>query len=507
MRDHIGEGSRVAAVQAQDLSAFSESPDFNEITSFAAALCNTPIAVVSVVEDRQRFESGTGLEACESPRMSAFSTHTGRERDLMVVPDAAEDSRFVNDPLVTGDPFIRFCAAAPLLSDDGTPCGSLCVMDRQPRDNLSQVQSHGLRVLASQIIVILRSRKAARGRLRMEDETRQTLSQTEQKFRVLADTMPQMVWSTLPDGHHDYYNARWYEFTGMPEGSTDGEGWNGMFHPEDQDMAWARWRHSLRTGEPYEIEYRLRNARGDYRWTLGRALPVRDGDGRITRWFGTCTDIHEQKLLLEQREIVSQELSHRIKNIFSVIAGLISLSARAHPEIKRLASDLRARVMALGQAHDFVRPHSARSKPAKEPTSLQGMLAALLSAYQTQQETRISISGVDARIDDRSATPLALTFHELATNAAKYGALANPEGRVKIEIENSEDHVNIGWRESGGPEIDTPPRCDGFGSKLIELSIASQLGGVITHAWKPRGLEVMVSIPRRSMSRTSIERT
>src|SRR3546814_1710909 len=102
-------------------------------------------------------------------------------------------------------------------------------------------------------------------------------------FRTLADTMPQMVWSTLPDGYHDYYNARWYEFTGVPAGSTDGEGWNGMFHPDDKERAWGRWRHSLETGEHYEIEYRLRHHGGDYRWTLGRAMPIRDEHGGLVR--------------------------------------------------------------------------------------------------------------------------------------------------------------------------------------------------------------------------------
>jgi PAS domain S-box-containing protein len=118
-------------------------------------------------------------------------------------------------------------------------------------------------------------------------------------LRVVADSMPQMVWSTLPDGYHDYYNWRWYDFTGMDEGETDGERWNGMFHPDDQDQAWARWRHSLATGEPYEIEYRLRHRSGEYRWVLGRALPVLDAAGRIVRWMGTCTDIHAQKLAEE----------------------------------------------------------------------------------------------------------------------------------------------------------------------------------------------------------------
>ena len=153
------------------------------------------------------------------------------------------------------------------------------------------------------------------------------LAVSEAGFRALADSMPQMVWSTRPDGFHDYYNARWYEFTGMPEGSTNGEEWNGMFHPEDRERAWAEWRKSLATGEPYQIEYRLRHRSGDYRWTLGRALPARDEDGTILRWFGTCTDIHETKLAAEERGVAAQELSHRIKNIFSVLASIIALSA------------------------------------------------------------------------------------------------------------------------------------------------------------------------------------
>jgi PAS domain S-box-containing protein len=108
--------------------------------------------------------------------------------------------------------------------------------------------------------------------------------------------MPQMVWSTRPDGYHDYFNQRWYEFTGVPTGSTDGEGWNGLFHPDDQDRAWALWRHSLTTGEPYQIEYRLRHYSGQYHWVLGRALPIRNEQGVLERWFGTCTDIHDLKL-------------------------------------------------------------------------------------------------------------------------------------------------------------------------------------------------------------------
>ena len=508
----IDEASRIAEMEAHDLLNFSQAPGFDDITSFAASLCATPIALISLVETkRQRFLSRFGLSVSETPRETSFCAHAMRQRELMIVSDATADPRFSGNPLVTGEPFIRFYAGAPLLTDDGVPLGSLCVIDRNPRAGLSPLQGQGLRLLADHIMVALRARKTARTRVEVDQEARQTLRESEQKFRILADTMPQMVWSTLPDGYHDYYNARWYEFTGVPEGSTDGEGWNGLFHPDDQERARVTWTHSLESGEPYEIEYRLRNSQGDYRWTLGRALPIRDNAGRIIRWFGTCTDIHEQKLLLEQREIVSQELSHRIKNIFAVIGGLMSLSSKAHPEIASHASELRARIMALGKAHDFVRPHSARSKPDKDQTSLQGLLSALLSAYQLQSDARIFIAGMDAAIDDRSATPLALIFHELATNAAKYGALSSAEGRIQIEIGTAQgldkgigaDDVRITWKENGGPEIQAPPKTEGFGSRLIELSITNQLRGNLAYAWDRDGLRVVVIIPKSSMSRSA----
>nr|WP_295464130.1 PAS domain-containing protein [Mesorhizobium sp.] len=327
------------------------------------------------------------------------------------------------------------------------------------------------------------------------------LAESEAKFRAIADSMPQMVWSTLPDGYHDYYNARWYEFTGVPAGSTDGEGWNGMFHPEDQDRAWAAWRHSLETGEPYQIEYRLRHHSGEYRWTLGRAMPVRDPQGHIVRWFGTCTDIHETKLAAEEREIVAQELSHRIKNIFSVLNGIVSLSARTYPELKPLAETLRERISALGVAHDFVRPHSAASRPAQVGVTVQGLIETLLRPYRETGDERLSITGADASIDDRSATPIALLFHELATNSAKYGALSHRNGRVSVDMSLVDDELAIGWKETGVTTV--PPEREGFGSRLIALSVEGQLSGRLTRIWESDGLRVSVRIPTRSLRRSA----
>ena len=155
-------------------------------------------------------------------------------------------------------------------------------------------------------------------------------------LRQLADGLPQIVWVARPDGSHEYYNKQWCDYTGLTlEDSTDGA-WRNLFHPDDREPAETRWAEALREGTPYEIEFRLRQvSNGDYRWFLGRALPHRDADGSIVKWFGTCTDIHEQKLAQEAlraaRDVLSREnaqkdeflgiVSHELRTPLNAVFG------------------------------------------------------------------------------------------------------------------------------------------------------------------------------------------
>lgn len=131
---------------------------------------------------------------------------------------------------------------------------------------------------------------------------RKKVEDSERQFRQIADSMPQIVWTARPDGYLDYYNKQWYEFTGFLEAYGD-QSWIPILHPDDVKLCYDSWYNSVQTGEEYLIEYRFKDRKhGDYRWFLGKALPIKDEQGNITKWFGTCTDIHDQKVQAERLE-------------------------------------------------------------------------------------------------------------------------------------------------------------------------------------------------------------
>lgn len=316
--------------------------------------------------------------------------------------------------------------------------------------------------------------------------------------RNLSDALPQMVWSTRADGYHDHFNKQWYAFTGVAEGSTDGEVWNDLFHPDDRERAWVAWRHCLASGDPYEIEYRLRHHSGGYRWTLGRALPIRRADGTIIRWVGTCTDVNEQKIVEEQRTLLALEMSHRIKNLFSVVSALVLIEARSAASVTDLAATIQAKIAALGATHTLVSNPSSDFARSTEST-LHTMLAAIVEPYQNAAGDRITICGDDCPVGSGAATALALVFHELATNSVKYGALSLPTGSVRLYTRLNADRVVVDWHEHGGPMIAQTPSRSGFGSRLTEATLTEQLKGSIDRRWDRDGLTVLIKIDQAAL--------
>jgi PAS domain S-box-containing protein len=326
------------------------------------------------------------------------------------------------------------------------------------------------------------------------------LRESEQRFEAIVNSIDQMIWSTTPDGLHDYFNQRWYEYTGLNEGETNGLAWENPFHPEDRARTWKIWQHSLATGEPYHVEYRLRHHSGEYRWVIGRAQCVRDEDGNIIRWYGTCTDIHDFKVAEEARQLLLRELNHRVKNLFSITSGMINVTARSAVTVPGMAETLQGRLQALAKAHELVQPAISAGPQAPETGSLGSLVEDILRPH-VDDGARVSLSGPPVEIGLKASTSLALIFHELATNAAKYGAFARSEGTLDVRWSFVEDKLHIDWTEAlHGRQISAPSSL-GFGSKLARTSATQQLGGEIDFNWAPEGLRVAMRLAADRLDR------
>jgi diguanylate cyclase (GGDEF)-like protein/PAS domain S-box-containing protein len=149
----------------------------------------------------------------------------------------------------------------------------------------------------------------------------------EARFRTLAEAIPQIVWTALPDSGVDYCNRRWYELTGFSEEQTLGYGWSSGLHPDDRPVALQNWEKVLRTGEPFEMEYRLKNAAGGFRWQLVRATPMRDSSGAIVKWFGACADIDDQ---MRNQQVLEEQLKQHT-------AALMDANTRLQMEMRERA--------------------------------------------------------------------------------------------------------------------------------------------------------------------------
>ena len=277
---------RVAALQGFAVIGTEPEKPFDDIAKIAVHVCGTRIALITFVdEDRQWFKAAIGLDVRETSLDTAFCAQAILQNDLFIVPDALKDPRFACNPFVHGEPELRFYAGAVIRTDEGLALGTVCVLDPEPRpEALTQAQSETLLALAGSVMNLLKLRRAE-----------QTIAQEQRPFAMLADALPHMIWWARGDGYDEHSNKHWYQFTGAPAGTSTGLGWIEMLHPDDRDRTWAHWQHSARTGEPYEATCRLRHHSGEYRWILARALPSYDSQGRIERWFGTYTDIHDWK--------------------------------------------------------------------------------------------------------------------------------------------------------------------------------------------------------------------
>ncbi len=206
----------------------------------------------------------------------------------------------------------------------------------------------------------------------------------------------------------------------------------------------------------------------------------------------------EQELqqALEQQELLTREMSHRLKNLFAIVDGIFRISARSTDNKDDLVALLSGRLHALAAAHSLVKPSFSDVQGAA--SNLADLISIVIEPHKPAAipgKSEFSLEGPTILCGEQSVNGLALVFHELATNAAKYGALCGDNGRVDIVWQINGDDLSITWSEDGGKKISSPPASKGFGSTLVEATVIRQFGGTLSYEWRPTGLSVNIVLP------------
>jgi two-component sensor histidine kinase len=320
------------------------------------------------------------------------------------------------------------------------------------------------------------------------------------QLRIATDAAGVALWSWDVDTDEIALDERAHRMWGISKG--DGfvtfESLSACIHPLDLDLVRASFTATREIFGPYETDFRILNE-GAVRWISARGRG--DDQGIVGRiMFGVFIDVTERKVAEQGREMIANEMSHRIKNIFATVSALTHIAARSASTPAAMAADLVKRLGALSKAKELVRPSHPH---APETTELAKLLVALLAVYDKNGTVgdRIHVFVPDISVGDESTTTLALVIHELATNSLKYGALSAKDGTLSLNCTVENGDVTIVWSERGGPRVAASRGREGFGSTLIKRSIVYGLDGTIDFQWQPDGLVAVIRVSEARLGR------
>lgn len=309
---------------------------------------------------------------------------------------------------------------------------------------------------------------------------------TNRHLRLAVEAASVAMWSWNVDDNSFRMDPRGFDLWGLEwSESVEFEELSAHVHPADRDRVRDAFVATRSVSGPYEIDFRI-ILEGSVRWVSARGQGADEGIvGNVM--FGIILDVTGRKQAEEGHELLAGEMSHRVKNLLAIATSLTTLTSRSSKTMEDMTRDLTRRLTALGRAHDLVRPlpHS-QGKAAL----LGDVITVLLAPYDDLGafSGRIRVAVPRMGIGERSATAFAMVIHELATNSAKHGALSGEAGALEITGSMVDDHLELTWAETGGPEVEETPTLNGFGSKMTRQIIDSELGGAISYEWQQAGL-------------------
>jgi two-component sensor histidine kinase len=453
---------------------------FDRVTKMAADLYDVPIALVSLVDDcRQWFKSAYGLDTTETPREMSFCQYVIAEDRPVMVTDVLGDPRFRDNPLVTGEPYIRFYAGVPLRAYNGTILGSLCLIDREQRAALTDVELERLGDFAGIVMA--------------EADLRRVVAERDEAQRMLEralDFSGIATWQLDPKTGAMYWHGAVAELFGADYESAlmTADDVLARMPPDDRERVIAALEESRAGGNPYSVEHRIQHPERGVRWIASRGdWDVWLDEARLT---GVSIDITEQKSRQENANLLMRELHHRMRNLFATVSAIISLTRHAARDVDDYVERINSRLDALNRAQNVL----------LGANFMTGSMHALMREVEAAFP-RIRWSGPDLLLPENALVAMALTFNELATNAVKHGALTNEGGSVDVrwtqDPEGSEPRMfRLTWTETGASGVAAPDRTS-FGTMLMERSVRNNLGGTIERHWEPGGLVCEIAMPAR----------
>jgi PAS domain S-box-containing protein len=324
------------------------------------------------------------------------------------------------------------------------------------------------------------------------------LRESEVRFRLLATAIPQLVFCCRPDGKRSWGSPQWCDFVGMSLDESLDFGWLEAVHPDDREGTLNAWAKTQATHE-YYFEHRVRRSRdGEYLWHQTRARPVNHEAGIDGEWVGTMTDINDLRGLQDRQQVLMAELLHRTRNLLAVVQAVASQTRRRSASVSEFGREFAGRLRALSRVQNLL------SRIDEQDVDLRTIVEAELHAHGGGDTAadKVEIEGPPVALPATSAQALGLAIHELATNAVKYGALTQPEGKLKvswnIEAGEAERRVVFVWTESGVKMLDDgPPKRRGYGSELIERALPYQLRAKTDLQFGPDGVRCAIVAPVR----------